>query len=161
MSKFEKYLKDSGGLNIDSENISANVSVKRYDAEMNVLDERDIHNVTTNAGKAETALLLVGSGTAFDDVAIAEGATEAFTAGSTELAGTVRDTQSAATSVVTTDVAGDTAQFVATFSITGSWAIDNTGVFNAASDMLCATTFSDINVENGDTLEITWKVDVD
>jgi len=160
MNKFEKYL-NKGGLNIDSEKIKANVDVKRYDANMELVDSREIHNVTTNAGKAETALLLVGAGTAFDDVAIAEGATEAFTAGSTQLAGTVRDTQSAATSVVTTDVAGDTAQFVATFSITGTWAIDNTGVFNSASDMLCATTFSDINLENGDTLEITWKVDVD
>ena len=160
MSKFEKYLK-SGGLNIDSEKIKANVDIKKYDANMNLVDTREVHNITTNAGKAETALLLVGAGTAFDDVAIAEGATEAFAATSTQLAGTVRDTQSAATSVITTDVAGDTAQFVATFSITDTWAIDNTGVFNAAGDMLCATTFSDINLENGDTLEITWKVDVD
>lgn len=158
--KFEKY-KKKGGLTIDSAGLDTNVTLKAYNKDMKVKDTREVHNVTCNAGKVETALLLIGSGTAFDDVAIAEGATEAYTAGSTQLAGTIVDTQSAATSTDTTDVAGDTAKFVATFSIGDTYAIDSTGVFNSASDMLCATTFSDINLEDGDTLEITWKVDVD
>ena len=161
MKKFEKYLENKGSINIASENLESNVSVKAYDTNMNLKDEREIHNVTVNGGIAETASLLIGSGTAFTDVAIAEGATQAFTAGSTQLAGTVRATESAATSVATTDTAGDTAKFVTTFSITGTWAIDNTGVFNSGNTMLCATTFSDINLESGDTLVITWNVDVD
>lgn len=113
-------------------------------------------------GKAEVAELIIGSGTAFDSIAIGTGATQAFGADSTQLVSeTAR--QSATLTTTTTDTTGDTAQFVASFSFTASGTINETGVFNAATDgdMLCAQYISDINVESGDSLEVTWKMDVD
>lgn len=115
----------------------------------------------TNSGKAEAAELLVGAGTAFNNVAIGTGTTN-FAATSTQLNNEYkRDT--ATTSTATTDVTGDTAQFVNTFSITESKAITEAGVFNAsaAGDMIAAQTFSAVNVASGDSLQITYKIDVD
>jgi hypothetical protein len=67
-------------------------------------------------------------------------------------------------SLVTTDVANDTAQAVKSFSVTGSVAVTESGMFNAGfggGTLLARQVFSAINVVNGDTLEITWKLDVD
>jgi len=71
--------------------------------------------------------------------------------------------ESATLTTETTDVTGDTSQFVAAFSFTATGTINETGVFNHATtgDMLCAQFISDINVESGDSLEVTWKLDVD
>lgn len=118
---------------------------------------------TTNAGFAEVAELIIGSGTAMTNIAIGTGTTN-FAATSTKLNNeTVRDT--ATTSVVTTDTAGDTSQFVNTFSFTGSFAVTEAGVFNAKTadtgDMIAAQTFSAVNVASGDSLEITYKIDID
>lgn len=113
-------------------------------------------------GKAEVAELIVGAGTAFSNIAIGTGATQAFGADSTQLvAETARDT--ATTSTDTTDVTGDTAKFVHTFSFTATGTINESGVFNNSSggDMLCAQYISDINVESGDSLEVTYKLDID
>jgi hypothetical protein len=64
---------------------------------------------------------------------------------------------------VTTDVTNDTAQLVYTFTVTGTAAVTESGVFNAASSgvLLARQVFSAINVVNGDSLQITWKFDVD
>jgi hypothetical protein len=64
--------------------------------------------------------------------------------------------------LTTVNVTDDTAQFVKSFSVTGSKAVTESGIFNAASvgKLLCRQTFSAINVVNGDTLQITWKVTV-
>jgi len=116
---------------------------------------------TTNAGMAELAELLLGAGTAFSNIAIGTG-TASFAATSTELgAEYARDT--ATTSLVTTDVSGDTAQLVKTFSFTEAKAITEAGVFNAdsAGDMAAAQTFSAVNVANGDSLQITYELDID
>ena len=115
----------------------------------------------TNAGKAEVAELIIGSGTAFDSIAIGTGSTN-FAATSTQLNNEYKRA-SATCSNVTTDVAGDTAQFVHNFSITESKTITEAGVFNHAStgDMLLAQTFSGISVSSGDSIQITAKCDVD
>jgi len=113
------------------------------------------------AGKAEAAELLVGAGTAFSNVAIGTGTTN-FAATSTQLNNEYsRDT--ATTSTDTTDVTGDTAKFVKSFSFTESKAITEAGVLNnkAAGDLLAAQTFSAVNVASGDSLEITYKIDLD
>lgn len=71
--------------------------------------------------------------------------------------------KSATVSLVTTDVTNDTAQLVATFAFTATLAITESGVFNASSagTLLCRQTFSAINVVDGDSLQVTWKIDVD
>jgi hypothetical protein len=115
----------------------------------------------TNAGMEETAKLLIGTGTAFSNIAIGTG-TDAFAATSTQLTNEYkRDT--ATTSNVTTDVAGDTAQFVKTFTFTEAKAITEAGVLNAdtTGTLIAAQTFSAVNVDDEDSLEITYKIDVD
>jgi hypothetical protein len=72
---------------------------------------------------------------------------------------------SASVSLVTTDTAGDTAQLQNTFNFTtgGTFAICESGVLNAASTgtLLAHQVFSAINVASGDSLQVTWKFDVD
>ena len=115
----------------------------------------------TNAGLAEVAELIIGSGVAFDSLAVGTGSTN-FAATSTELND---ETQRASATITTetTDTTGDTSQFVHNFSFTQTRAIVEAGIFNHAStgDMLAAQTFSAVNVVNGDSLQITYKVDLD
>jgi hypothetical protein len=63
--------------------------------------------------------------------------------------------------IVTTTVANDTLQFVATFAAGNSTgAITEAGIFNAASagTMLCRTVFAVVNKAALDSMVITWKV---
>jgi hypothetical protein len=67
------------------------------------------------------------------------------------------------TTLVTTTATNDAVQYVATFAAgTGTGAITEAGIFNAASagTMLCRTVFAVINKGALDTLVITWKVTV-
>ena len=158
--KFDKYAdrndKERMGL-------SGKVDYRLRDANGNLKMERlNVGNIVVNTGKAQVAELIIGAGTAFSNIAIGTGATQAFTADSTQLvAEDQRDTATKSTD--TTDSTGDTAKFVHTFTFTASKTINESGVFNASTggDMLCAQYISDINVESGDSLEITWKLDVE
>ena len=129
--------------------------------------EKRIRNVVTYAGYAGAAGRLMGSGTpaAFTYIAVGTGTTAASTAdtalqtetstsGLTRAAGTV--------SLVTTSQTNDTAQVTNTFSVTGTVAVTESGVLNASSSgtLLCHQVFSAINVASGDSLAITWKVQI-
>lgn len=125
-------------------------------------------NLITNAGKAEAAALLAGvdTPTAFGYIAVGTGTTAAAvtdTTLETETASAGLSRAASTNSRVTTDVTNDTAQFLKSFTVTGTVAVTESGVLNAAStgDLLCRQVFSAINVVNGDTLQITWKIDVD
>ena len=113
---------------------------------------------TTNLGFAEAAKLIIGTGTAFSNLAIGTGTTN-FAATSTQLNNEYKRA-TATTSNVTTTVAGDTSQLVNTFSFTESKAITEAAVLNAAATgvMACAQTFSAVNVASGDSLQITYKI---
>ena len=136
------------------------------DKEGNIKQEFDSgwsKNGITNAGFAEVAGLILNDvgGTAFDYIAIGTGTT-AFDASQTALA-TETHREAAAGSRVTTTVTNDTAQLQYTFSgYSGSEAVTESGVFNAASSgtMLCRQTFSALNIDwdAGDSLQITWKI---
>lgn len=127
--------------------------------------EKTIGNLITNAGFALAAGLLNGSGSpaAATYIAVGTGATaanvtdttlqtETATSGLSRAAGTV--------SLVTTTVTNDTAQILKSFSVSGTVAVTESGVLNAASTgtLLCRQVFTAINVVNGDTLQVTWKV---
>jgi hypothetical protein len=124
-----------------------------------------IPNLITNAGRALISGLINGSGSpaAATYVAVGTGATaanaadttlqtESSTSGLSRAAGTV--------SLVTTSVTNDTAQVTKTFTVTGSVAVTEAGLLNAASTgtLLARQVFSAINVVNGDSLQITWKI---
>jgi len=63
---------------------------------------------------------------------------------------------------VQTSVANDTAQMVKEWTFSATFAVTESGIFDAASDgvMLARQTFAAWNVVSGDKLELTWKVQV-
>lgn len=134
------------------------------------VDKMVISNLITTVGVAGIAARINGSGTpaAFVYIALGTGTTGAADA-NTQLEAEITTAgggrASSTASVQTTDTAGDTAQLVNTFSFTtgASFAITESGVLNAASTgtLLARQVFSAINVASGDSLQVTWKFDVD
>jgi hypothetical protein len=131
-----------------------------------VIDRRVIKNLVVNAGKAAAAGLLNGVITNFfEHIAIGTGAV-APAAGDTALGAEITTGGGArapgTASRVTTTVANDTAQIVLTFNFTASFAVTESGVFDSisAGTMLCRQTFAAVNVVNGDSLQVTWKIQV-
>lgn len=137
----------------------------------NWVTEMRVANGVPTVGKALVAGRINGSGTPAAVAWIGVGiGTTAYNATDTALetereddgsAGT--DHEAASVSLVTTDTTNDTAQLVATFAFTATLAITESGAFNAATGgtLLCRQTFSAINVVSGDSLQVTWKIDVD
>lgn len=129
-----------------------------------------VGNLITNAGMAAVAAQINGSTTfpVFQYIGVGTG-TAAAAATGTALTAEILDSGlargTATVSRVTTDVTNDTAQGVLSFSVTGTKAVTESGLFNhigtAVGTMLAWQVFSAINVVNGDTLQITWKIDVD
>lgn len=122
-------------------------------------------NKIVNAGLALAAGLLNGSGSPTTPTYIAVGtgvvavnATDTTLGTETAASGLTR--AAATVSLQTTTATNDTAQWLKSFTVTGTVAVTESGVFNASSSgtMLCRQTFSAVNVVNGDTLQITWKV---
>lgn len=134
------------------------------------VDSMVISNLITTAGVAGIAARINGSGSpdAYTYVGIGTGTTAAADA-DTQLEAEITTSggarASASVSVVTTDTAGDTAQLQLTYNFTtgASFAITESGVLNAASagTLLARQVFSAINVASGDSLQVTWKFDVD
>jgi len=132
-----------------------------------VLEEETIFNTITRTGIAEVAGLIneetsggfkwIGVGTA------TAAATASDTALGTELTGDGLARSTATCSRITTDTTNDTAQLVHTFTASDSHAVTEAGIFDAsaAGVMLARQVFTAKNMENGDTLQITYKVDVD
>lgn len=127
-----------------------------------------ISNLVTNAGMAGVASRINGAGAeaAFTYIAIGTGTTAAAaadTALEAEITTGGGARGAATASRVTTDVTNDTAQLVLTFNFTLSFAVTESGVLNAvaAGVLLARQVFSAINVVNGDSLQCTWKFDVD
>lgn len=66
---------------------------------------------------------------------------------------------SATASQVTTSVTNDTAQLLHTWNFTGSFAVTEEGILDAAStgNLLARQVFSAVNVVSGDSLQVTHK----
>lgn len=131
----------------------------------NFVYSKNIRNLITNAGFAGVASRINGDGAeaAFTYIAVGTGATAANAADTTlqtETAASGLTRASATASRVTTTQTNDTAQLLKSFSVTGTVAVTESGVLNASSNgvLLCRQVFSAINVVNGDTLQITWKI---
>lgn len=138
------------------------------DVDGNVVEVRDTGwqtNTITDIGIAEIVGLITAGvgGTAFGYVAIGTGTTPE-SASNTQLENETHRV-SAVGLRTTTTITDDTMQLIATFNgYTGTEAITESGVFNASSGgvLLCRQTFSVLNVnwDNGDSLRVTWKVQV-
>ena len=127
-------------------------------------DTRNIRNLVVNAGKAGMASRANGAGAeaVFTYIAMGTGVVAAAatdTALGTELAVSGLGRANSTASRVTTTVTNDTAQLQNTFTVTGSVALTESGVLNAASvgTLLARQVFTAINVVNGDNLQVTWK----
>ena len=126
-----------------------------------------IANLITDAGKAGSASRINGAGSeaAFTYCAIGIG-TAAATALDTTLASEITTNggqrKSATPTRTTTTVPNDTARNVATFDFTGSFAVTEAGILNAASAgvLLNRQVFTAVNVVSGDSLQITVDISV-
>ena len=124
-------------------------------------------NLVVDAGKAATAGLLNGVVTNFfEHIAIGTGATAAAagdTTCQTEITTNGGQRAAGTTSRVTTDVTNDTAQVALTYNFTGSFAVTESCLLDSisAGTLLARQVFSAINVISGDSLLVTWKIDVD
>lgn len=122
-------------------------------------------NLVTTRGKQIVAERIGGTGSqaAIGYIAVGTGTTAAA-AGNTALETEITDSglaRAAATvSNVTTTTTNDTEQFVKTFTVTGTKAVTEEGLFDASSsgNMLARQVFSAVNVVNGDSLQITHKI---
>ncbi len=122
-------------------------------------------NLVTTRGKQIIAEQLNGVTTApVTAIAIGIGTTAANAADTTlesesTTDGTARGAATA--SSVNTATTKDTAQWVKTFSLLGSFAITEEGLFDnntSGGNMLARQVFSAVNVVSGDSLQITHKV---
>jgi len=122
-------------------------------------------NLITNAGFAAGAARVGGiSMDAFDYVAVGTGTTAADVT-DTALESEITDSglaraQDAAPSRSTTSVTNDTLEINYTWTVSGSKAITEAGLLNAAAagTLFARRVFSAYNVVSGDTFAITWKV---
>ncbi len=132
-----------------------------------VIDRRDVKNLVVSAGKALAAGLLNGVlTTPAKYIAIGTG-TVAPAAGDTALGAEITTgggARALATTLdrVTTTVTNDTARAIVTFAFTASFAVTEAGLFDAAAagNMLSRQTFAAVNVVSGDSLQVTWKIQV-
>ncbi len=129
-----------------------------------IIDMRVVKNLVVDAGKAAVAGLINGVVTNFFDfIAIGIG-TVAAAAGDTALGSEITTgggARAASTNTrVTTTVTNDTAQCQVTFTFTASFAVTEAGLMDTASagGMLARQVFAAVNVVNGDSLQITWKI---
>lgn len=118
-------------------------------------------NLVVNTGLAYIASRLKdATATAMSHMAVGTGTTAAA-ATQTALVTELARVALTSTTIVTTTVTNDAIQYVATFPAgTGTGAITEAGLFNAASlgTMLSRTVFSVINKGALDALTITWKI---
>lgn len=124
-------------------------------------------NLVTNAGFAGIASRINGSGAEAAGTYLAVGTgTNAAAAGDTTLQTEITDSGlarvAATASRVTTTVTNDTAQLLTTFTVTGTKAVTEAGYLNASSAgvLFARSVFSAVNVVNGDSLQLTYKIKV-
>lgn len=135
------------------------------DSKKQIKEVRIVKNLITSAGKAGLASRIGGSGAeaAFTYLAVGTGATAANisdTALQAEITDSGLQRVNASVSRVTTSVTNDTSQLQNTFSVTGTKAVTECGILNAGASgtLLCRQVFSAVNVINGDSLQVTYKV---
>lgn len=152
-------------LGIANVQMKANVKIEAYHkGEDKPFAVRECRNVITNTGKAKASGLYNGDTSgAFTYIAVGTGTTSELasdTALQSEITDSGLERAVATVSRTTTTTTNDTAVWQKTFNVTGSKAVTESGIFDASlsGNMLCRKTFSAISVQNGDTLQITWKV---
>ena len=120
-----------------------------------------IPNTIMNVGKSVISSFIgsdITTGVAFDHIAIG---TSGIAAAATQTTlGSERVRITTTTTQETTTTTSDTARFIGSFGISGTYVIEEAGIFNAAStgSMLARTTFTGISVGSGDSVNASWDV---
>lgn len=133
-----------------------------YDPDGNIKEERSVPNIVTTVGKQFIASRMTnGSSAVMSHMEVGTSSTAAA-AGQEALVAPVAGSRTALT-VSGGTPSSNTVQFACTFPAgTGTGALTEAGVFNAASTgtMLCRTVFSVVNKGAADTMSITWTVTI-
>ena len=144
----------------DAIKMTGNLKLVLTDEHGNVKQEEEIKNLVVTVGKNFIASRMKdATATAMTHMEVGTGTTAAAV-GDTALQTAVASSRVTLTS---TTVTTNNVAYVATFPAgTGTGALTEAGIFNAASTgtMLCRTVFSVINKGAADTLGITWTVTV-
>jgi hypothetical protein len=137
--------------------VTGDVQIKLVGPDGKIKQEQTIKNLVVTTGKQYIASRMTGTTTAMSHMAVGSGNTAAA-AGDTALGAQldrVALTSGTTTAAVTT--------YIASFPAgTGTGAITEAGVFNAASGgtMLCRTVFAVVNKGADDAMSITWQITV-
>jgi len=119
-----------------------------------------IPNTIVTQGKDIIAGLLVADvgGTGIDYLAMGVGSST-IAAANTTLGSEILRRPTAGTRQTTTTT-NDTARFIGSFAFSGTWTVNEAGLFNASSagSMLSRTCFAGISVISGDAINATWNV---
>lgn len=113
--------------------------------------------VRTSPGTYTTSPKWIAVGTG------ATGAARTAVVGDTALTTEVETRAVGTESTVTTTVTGDTYQSQGTVSITGTRALDESGLFDqlaTGGNMATSATYNVINLLSGDSIQLTWKVKI-
>lgn len=128
-----------------------------------LIENVSIPNTIMNVGKSVVSSFIgsdITPGVAFDFMSIGTSGLAAVATQTT--LGSEQVKVSTTASQVTTTTTNDTAQFIGSFSISGTHSIVEAGIFNAAAadtgSMLARTTFSSISVVSGDSINASWDV---
>ncbi len=149
---------------MDTLKLKGTYNFQILDVNGKVRDEFSVDNLVVNAGLAQLALL-AGDAAANPFTYIAVGtSTTAVSAGQTALAAETTTNglsrASATVSRTTTTETNDTLSLTKTFTATGTVAVEEVGVFNAASSgtMLSRALTTTKTVVNGETLAVTYTL---
>lgn len=139
------------------------VVFKLFDKDGNLKDERHIKNlvVTTGLNHIAARLATTGIPAQMSHMALGEGVT-APALGNTGLGS---ELGRVALTTAGGSPSGDTVTYAATFPAgTATGAVTEAGIFNndgtPSGDMLCRTTFAEINKGADDALAVTWEVTI-
>jgi hypothetical protein len=144
----------------DSIKITGDVKIDIIGADGAVKDSREIKNLVVTVGKSYIASRMKdATATAMTHMELGTGTTAAAV-GDTALQSAIAGSR---VTLASTTVTANAIEYVASFPAgTGTGAVTEAGVFNAASagTMLCRTVFSVVNKGAADAMSVTWTITV-
>jgi hypothetical protein len=145
---------------LDNIKITGAVKIDIYDAAGALKDTREIKNLVVTVGKNYIASRMKdATATAMTHMELGTGTTAAAVGDTTLQAAISGSRVTLASTTVTTNSVAYVASFPAG---TGTGAVTEAGIFNAASagTMLCRTVFSVVNKGAADAMSVTWTITV-
>jgi len=137
--------------------VTGAVSIKLFDKNGQLKDDRQIKNLVVAAGKTFIAARMVGTPDEMSHMAIGASSTAA------DAADTALGSELGRVALASETSSGAVVTYTATFPAgTGTGAVVEAGILNAGSGgtMLCRTTFAVVNKGVDDVMSITWQITV-